>query len=64
MNPRLRKLWRGLAVWNGSGAYGARRDPDACRLMRIANVGPVTAHAVIAAIGDGRRFASARDFAA
>lgn len=42
----------------------ARRDPDACRLMTIPNVGPVTAHAVIAAVGDGRQFASARDFAA
>jgi transposase len=42
----------------------ARSDPDACRLMKIPNVGPVTAHAVIAAVGDGRQFASARDFAA
>lgn len=39
-------------------------DPDARRLMTIPGVGPVTAHAVIAAIGDGRQFASARDFAA
>lgn len=42
----------------------ARSHPDARRLMRIPNVGPVTAHAVIAAVGDGRQFASARDFAA
>jgi transposase len=42
----------------------ARRHPDARRLMGIPNVGPVTAHAVIAAVGDGRQFASARDFAA
>jgi transposase len=42
----------------------ARSHPDARRLMKIPNVGPVTAHAVIAAIGDGRQFASARDFAA
>ena len=42
----------------------ARAHADARRLMRIPNVGPVTAHAVIAAIGDGRQFASARDFAA
>jgi transposase len=41
-----------------------RSNPDACRLMKIPNVGPVTAHAVIAAIGDGGQFASARDFAA
>jgi transposase len=39
-------------------------DRDARRLMTIPGVGPVTAHAVVAAIGDGRQFASARDFAA
>ena len=32
--------------------------------MKIPGVGPISAHAVIAAIGDGRQFASARDFAA
>lgn len=42
----------------------ALRSPAARRLMTIPNVGPVTAHAVIAAVGDGRQFASARDFAA
>lgn len=41
-----------------------RRDPEARRLTTIPGVGPVTAHAVLAAIGDGRQFASARDFAA
>ncbi len=32
--------------------------------MTIPGVGPITAHAVIAAIGDGRQFRTARDFAA
>jgi transposase len=41
-----------------------RQDAAALRLMKIPGVGPITAHAVIAAIGDGRQFASARDFAA
>ena len=41
-----------------------RRDPIARRLMKVPGVGPISAHAVIAAIGDGRQFASARDFAA
>jgi transposase len=41
-----------------------RQDKAAVRLMAIPGVGPITAHAVIAAIGDGRQFASARDFAA
>lgn len=42
----------------------ARSNPDACRLMTIPNVGPVTAHATVAAIGDGKQFRKARDFAA
>jgi transposase len=42
----------------------ARSHPDARRLMNIPNVGPITAHAVVAAVGNGRQFASARDFAA
>jgi len=41
-----------------------RANPAAVRLMKIPGVGPISAHAVIAAIGDGRQFASARDFAA
>lgn len=40
------------------------RDETARRLMTIPGVGPLTAHAVIAAIGEGRQFSSARDFAA
>jgi len=41
-----------------------RQDRTARRLMTVPGVGPITAHAVIAAIGDGRQFGSARDFAA
>jgi len=40
------------------------RDPAALRLMKIPGVGPISAHAVICAVGDGRQFSSARDFAA
>jgi transposase len=40
------------------------QDETARRLMTIPGVGPLTAHAVIAAIGDGSQFGSARDFAA
>lgn len=41
-----------------------RSDPAARRLMTIPGVGPISAHAVICAIGDGGQFASGRDFAA
>ncbi|WP_400765223.1 IS110 family transposase [Methylosinus sporium] len=42
----------------------ARADEKARLLMAIPGVGPMTAQAVIAAIGDGRQFLTARDFAA
>lgn len=42
----------------------AREHPVMRRLAGIPGVGGITAHAVVAAIGDGRQFHSARDFAA
>jgi transposase len=42
----------------------ARDNEAARRLTGIPGIGPVTAHAVVAAVGDGRQFRSARDFAA
>lgn len=41
-----------------------KENADMKRLMRIPMVGPMTAHAMVAAIGDGKQFSSARDFAA
>jgi transposase len=41
-----------------------KADPDMGRLARIPSVGFLTAHAVVAAIGEGRRFACGRDFTA
>ena len=64
----LLEQWRGLhAAVEASGKRieaAARTDPRAQRLMQIPGVGPITAHAVIAAIGEGTQFRSARDFAA
>jgi transposase len=42
----------------------ARTHPVMRRLATIPGVGPLTAHAIVTAIGDGKQFASARDFAA
>jgi transposase len=42
----------------------ARAHPAMRRLSTIPGVGPLTAHAVVTAIGEGKQFASARDFAA
>jgi transposase len=41
-----------------------KADPDMRRLARVPSVGFLTAHAVVAAVGDGRRFACGRDFTA
>lgn len=42
----------------------AKADADMRRLSAIPGVGFITAHAIVAAIGDGRQFARGRDFAA
>lgn len=42
----------------------ASKDKRVRLLMSIPSVGPLTAHAIVAAAGDGKRFSSARDFAA
>jgi transposase len=64
----LARQWRALeaeiAAMDTALVAQARAHPDARRLMKIPGVGPVTAHAVVAAVGDGRQFGSARDFAA
>lgn len=64
----LARQWRALTAeidrLDTELVVQARASADARRLMAIPGVGPVTAHAVIAAIGDGRQFSTARDFAA
>lgn len=42
----------------------ARAHPAMRRLTGIPGIGPLSAHAIVTAIGEGRQFASARDFAA
>ena len=42
----------------------AKADPVMRRLVTIPGVGGLTAHAIVTAIGDGRQFRTARDFAA
>lgn len=64
----LAAQWRALdaevARLDQAVAHEVRQDPVAQRLMTAPGVGPLTAHAVICAVGDGRQFGSARDFAA
>jgi transposase len=42
----------------------AQANPVMQRLMGIPGIGPLTAHAIVSAVDDGRQFGSARDFAA
>jgi transposase len=42
----------------------AKADPAMRRLATIPGVGGLSAHAIVTAIGDGKQFASSRDFAA
>lgn len=64
----LARQWRALADeiahLDRQILVQVRQDRIACRLMAIPGVGPVTAHAILAAVGEGRQFGSARDFAA
>jgi len=64
----LARQWRALET-EDEALYArieaqARADEKARLLMTIPGVGPITAHAAIAAIGDGRQFHTARDFVA
>ncbi|MCF3948687.1 IS110 family RNA-guided transposase [Acidiphilium iwatense] len=71
LHPALRGL---LAQWRAASEQvealeaqlvrHAQADPTMRRLMTVPGIGPLTAHAIVAAIGDGRQFGSARDFAA
>jgi transposase len=63
-----------LEQWHGTGRAitelearllaRAKADATMRRLMTVPGIGPLSAHAIVAAIGDGRQFSAARDFAA
>ena len=57
-------LAEGIAKLEARIVATAKEDPAMQRLCKIPGIGPLTAHAIVAAIGDGRRFDTARDFAA
>jgi transposase len=75
IHPALLPALRGLLTqWRAAGEAAdtlkarivARAKADAAmrRLMGVPGIGPLTAHAIVAAIGDGGQFGSGRDFAA
>lgn len=64
----LLEQWRGLeasiVALEQRLVKRAKSDARMRRLMQIPGVGPLTAHALVTAIGDPRRFSTGRDFAA
>jgi transposase len=60
----LRFLDDRIAALDEGIAQGVQDDPVAHRLLAIRGVGPLTASALSAALGDGQAFRRGRDFAA
>jgi len=60
----IEQLAKAIAKLESQIVATARAHPVMRRLATIPGVGPLTAHAIVTAIGDGKQFASARDFAA
>jgi len=61
---RLGELDREVKAYDRKVARLARDDEVACRLMEVEGVGPLTATAVVASVGDPRMFKNGRQFAA
>jgi transposase len=61
---QIAHLATAIATLEARIVAAARADPAMRRLATIPGVGPIVAHALVAAVGDGRQFRSARDFAA
>jgi transposase len=61
---QIDRLGMAIAALEKQIVAAARAHPVMRRLATIPGVGPLTAHAIVTAIGDGRQFATARDFAA
>jgi transposase len=53
-----------VAELDGEIQTAAKEDETACRLQSIPGIGPITATALAASVGDGRQFKRGRDLAA
>jgi transposase len=61
---RLMELDASIATYDQHLATLAHASPAAQRLCQLGGVGPITATAVVATIGDGKTFRNGRQFAA
>jgi transposase len=64
MVTQIERLDAAVAQLEARLVAAARHNPAMRRLATIPGVGPLTAHAIVTAIGEGKQFACARDFAA
>ena len=64
MRQDLIALDERVSVLTGKINVLAKANEDALRLQQIPGVGPMTATAIISAIGDGKQFKCGRDLAA
>jgi len=64
MITQLEQIQAALAEFDKTIKTIVKADPVMRRLCTIPGVGDLTAHAVVAAIGDGKQFDTARDFVA
>ena len=61
---QIDQLCKAILILEKQIVARARENEAMRRLATIPGIGPLTAHAIVTAIGDGKQFASARDFAA
>lgn len=61
---QIERLGTAIALLEERIVTAARAHPQMRRLATIPGIGPLTAHAIVTAIGDGKQFARGRDFAA
>ena len=64
LSERLGELNTRIAHYDAMVAALAQAMPPARRLMHLAGIGPITATALVASVGDAKSFASGRQFAA
>ena len=64
LHERLRELDRRITAYDHRLEQLATQNEAATRLMQVAGVGPMTATAIVATIGEGHAFAHGRQFAA
>ena len=64
LTQQIESLHKAIAALEERIMAVAREHPVMRRLTGIPGIGGLTAHAIVTAVGDGRQFGSARDFAA